>query len=99
MPLPPFRFTVTQAVAAHILSGDKTNGGHRHGAGRGKSEFPASWTDQEILTLIEDVANDANAVSTRARMGRWKIVGVRKGVTIAVIVDPTNWAIITGYPK
>lgn len=93
------RFTISQASAAHILSGDSTGGGHRSGAGKGKSEFPALWTDQEILTAIEDIANDTHAISTRARMGRLKIRGVRKGVTVTVIVNPASWAIITGYPR
>lgn len=93
------RFTISQARAVHILFGDMSGGGHRFGAGKGKSEFPVLWTDQEILTWIEDIANDANATSTRARMGRFKVIGVRKGVTITVIIDPANWAIITGYPR
>jgi len=30
----------------HILDGDETGGGHRHGVGvPGKTEFPASWDD------------------------------------------------------
>src|SRR6267378_2392294 len=51
---------VSAARRIHILDGDATGGGH--GPGRkisGKSEFPASLGDDEIIIGIEAIANDA----------------------------------------
>src|ERR1700744_4883307 len=34
----------------HILDGDKTGGGHRHGTGKpGNTESPADWDDKKVL--------------------------------------------------
>jgi len=83
----------------HILDGDATGGGHRAGTGiPGKSEFPAEWSDEEILHHISDVATDPT--STRTPQGpRLRIDGTRKGVDIRVILDPTrDGRIVTGFP-
>jgi hypothetical protein len=41
----------------HILDGDATGGGHRHGTGKpGETEFPSSWTDDQIIWDVESVA-------------------------------------------
>lgn len=41
----------------HVLDGDPGNpklGGHRAGTGRpGKTEFPAGWSDQDIIAAVE----------------------------------------------
>ena len=48
---------VTPERATHILDGDATGGGHRHGAGKpGKTEFPAGWDDRKIIDTVLDVA-------------------------------------------
>lgn len=98
MASPPRPYSIDAACASHILVGNAKGGGHRHGAGWGKSEFPSGWSDAEILTRIEEVANDAASISTSARLGRLRIIGTRNGVKITVIADPGNWAVITGYP-
>jgi len=91
--------------AVHILHGDSSGGGHKSGggghksgAGRGKSEFPASWTEIEILSRIVDVANDANSNLVVQPTGRWKLRGIRQSVWITVIADPKTFAILTGFP-
>jgi hypothetical protein len=52
------KFSVSIRARRHILDGDASGGGHRFGAGKGKSEFPQSWPDDEIIDAIADVAND-----------------------------------------
>ena len=50
---------VPAARRLHILDGDATGGGH--GPGRnisGKSEFPGSLTDGDVIDGIKDIAND-----------------------------------------
>jgi RHS repeat-associated protein len=81
----------------HILDGDATGGGHRAGTGLpGKSEFPASWSDQKILHDISDIATDPNARQVSDN-GRVRVVeGTRDGLNIEVVVR--NGQIITAYP-
>jgi hypothetical protein len=81
----------------HILTGDRTGGGHRHGAGKGGSEFPASWSDQDIIDAIEDVANDTSATTIRGRNGSMRLIASRNSVSITVVLDGRG-QIVTGYP-
>jgi RHS repeat-associated protein len=83
---------------AHILNR------HRAGAGiAGKTEFPAKWSDQQILHHVSDVATDPKSV---AGVGKWNspyAVGTRDGVTIRVDFyspdHPTHAGqISTAYP-
>ncbi|PZQ45152.1 MAG: hypothetical protein DI556_23105, partial [Rhodovulum sulfidophilum] len=84
--------------ATHILGGDKTGGGHRHGTGiLGKSEFPQGWTDDKILGEISDVATDPNSNRSPGFGGRTIAQGTRDGVDIKVVVDPDG-RIVTGFP-
>jgi hypothetical protein len=88
---------VSQARRRHILDGDRSGGGHRFGAGQGKSEFPQNWSDQDIIDAIEDVANDPSSTTMRARGGGIMLIGVRNSVSITTVVGTTN-EILTGYP-
>ncbi|MCG7539172.1 hypothetical protein EXT48_18900 [Pseudoalteromonas sp. CO348] len=90
------------AATDHILDGDKNGGGHGPGRGKpGKSEFPSSWTDDEVMDAISDVATDPESTVTPAREGRSKVRGKRRGIKIEVITgnEQENGKIITGYPN
>ncbi len=83
----------------HILDGDVTGGGHRHGTGvPGKSEFPANWADDKIIDEVESIANDPAASRTVQPNGRTRVEGIRDGVAIRVIVDPDGASIWTAHP-
>lgn len=85
----------------HILDGDKSGGGHRAGTGKpGKSEFPSSWTDDQILGEISDVATDPNSTTKPGRDGRTVTNGTRGGIDIEVITESGSKGgrIVTGYP-
>lgn len=94
---------VSPARRTHILDGDATGGGH--GPGRkaaGKSEFPATLTDDEIIAGIEAIANDpacypGGTIPTSA--GRYKVSGDIKGVKTTIIVDPSKGDVITAWPE
>jgi Bacterial EndoU nuclease len=90
--LPPDR-------AAHILDGDDTGGGHRSGTGRtGKTEFPASWSDQKVAESITDVARNPDRPPLhQAWNDRWLAQGNRDGVDIIVIARPDG-RIWTAWP-
>ncbi len=65
-----------------------SGGGHAPGTGRrGATEFPASWTRQEITDRFLDVARYPDETPTRLPGGAWRAVGVREGVRIVVLLD------------
>ena len=88
--------------AVHILTGDSpTSGGHLWPGQAGKSPFPQSWDADKVLGQISDVATDPNSSRTTQPNGRIKVVGIREGVVIEVIVEPPNvrnGRIVTAYP-
>jgi len=92
------RYAVDSARRAHILYGDLTGGGHKHGVGKGRSEFPASWSDDDIIHAVESVANDPG--STRVQSGKRyvRVIGVRNSVSVTAVIDPQSGSIVTGYP-
>jgi Bacterial EndoU nuclease len=95
----PERITVSPDRRRHILVGDKTGGGHRPGLGiPGKSEFPEGWTDDKIISEIEDVANDPNSKRQPSYAGRTEIHGTREGVDIEIILGGDGKTIVTAHP-
>lgn len=93
----------------HILDGDATGGGHRPGTGTpGKTEFPANWSDDQIMHNISDVATDPKAIpgannsdklyTKSGKPIRNTYTSVRDGVEVKVVVEPATGEIITGHP-
>jgi RHS repeat-associated protein len=82
----------SEARTRHILDGEVRpngtfGGGHRAGTGfPGKSEFPASWSDEEIMHNISDVATDPNSVFRPGRGGDIFATGTRGGIDIEVLL-------------
>lgn len=80
------------------MDGDATGGGHRAGTGiPGKSEFPASWSDDQVMHHISDIATDPAATRTAGRGGRTVVTGTRDGVDITVVIG-RDGSIVTGFP-
>ena len=93
------RARVSPDRRAHILEGDATGGGHRHGGGSpGKSEFPSDWSDGKIIEEVESVANDPASRRTVQPNGRLRVEGTRDGVDIRVIIDIDGTSIRTAHP-
>ena len=90
---------VTPERTTHILDGDKTGGGHRHGVGRpGKTEFPASWNDKKIIDTVVDVARRPDLPPKHQEWNdRWVARGTRDDVEVVVVVarDGQIW---TSWP-
>ncbi len=87
----------------HILDSDATGGGHGPGRGiSGKSEFPASWSDEQIMNYISEVIQDPNSqwvqrtgqpsakYTIAGKPVRWQIEGTRDSVKIKVISCSTS---------
>ena len=73
-------------------------GGHAPGTGRrATSEFPPGWSDEQIIAVVKDVANDPGEPRTRQYNGRWRCAGERYGVQVVVLVDAEGF-VHTGYP-
>jgi len=90
--------SIPEDRARHILDGEGRSGGHRFGTGTpGKTEFPESWSDDDILDAIREVAGNGTVDRPAHRPGDLVIVGEVDGVTIKVIVRP-NGEVRTGYP-
>jgi hypothetical protein len=84
--------------AGHILDGDATGGGHRHGTcSPGKTEFPAHWDDDAIMSAIVAVAHSPEDVHRQWNQ-RWKARGERDNVMIDVIIEPDG-TIWTAWPE
>jgi hypothetical protein len=83
----------------HILDGDKTGGGHRHGTGRpAKTEFPADWSDDRIVDAILAVARHPDQAPKHQNWNdRWKFSGQQDGVRIFAIVE-SDGSICTAWP-
>ncbi|MGV6847478.1 MAG: EndoU domain-containing protein [Marinibacterium sp.] len=90
--------SIPEDRARHILHGEGRGGGHRYGTGiPGKTEFPANWSDDDILEAIRQVAGTGTVDRPAHRDGDLVIVGEVNGVTIEVVVQP-NGEVRTGYP-
>ena len=72
-------------------------GAHKGGRGApGKSEFPRSWDDDDVLDRIADVARrPSGAVALPS--GDFRAFGDREQVRIGVVVSPKG-EMLTGYP-
>jgi hypothetical protein len=91
--------TVSPERRVHILDGDARGGGHRPGRGiPSKSEFPRGWSDDRIIGVIEDVANDPASARRAEPDGRTVVTGHRHGVDVRVVIDRDGRSIVTGYP-
>jgi hypothetical protein len=73
-------------------------GGHAPGVGRrATSEFPPGWSDEQIIAVIKDVANDPGEARRRQYNGRWRCAGERYNVHVVVLVEENGY-VHTGYP-
>jgi hypothetical protein len=83
----------------HILDGDTTGGGHRHGTGKpGKTEFPASWDNGKVTDVLVDVARRPDQTPGHQEWnGRWVTRGTRDDVEVVVVVAPDG-RIWGGWP-
>jgi Bacterial EndoU nuclease len=92
---------VTPERTTHILDGEPGGGGgHRHGVGKpGKTEFPASWTDERVIANILDVARRPDKPPTRQDWNNsWLCTGTRDAVKVWAVVERSG-DILTGWPE
>ena len=92
-------FRITPERATHILDGDATGGGHRHGTGRpGKTEFPANWDDGKVIDTVLDVARRPDSAPGHQEWNdRWVARGTRDDVEIVAVIQ-RDGRIWTAWP-
>lgn len=84
----------------HILIGDpppSTKGGHASGAGRKKSEFPPSWTHDDIIRRVMETATRPYSTADQPDRPNLLAHAEHDGVCVRVAVDPDG-RVVTGYP-
>jgi hypothetical protein len=90
---------ISESRAQHILYGDKTGGGHKYGVGIPcKTEFPADWGDDDILSNLSDIAANDNLTWREEPNGYHVAEDVRGTLKIRVVLGPKKQQVITGYP-
>lgn len=73
-------------------------GGHAPGVGRrATSEFPPGWSNEHIISVVKDVANDPSEARRQQLNGRWRCAGERFNVHLIVLVEE-NGHVHTAYP-
>jgi len=90
---------VSPERTTHILDGEPGGGGHRYGTGNpGKTEFPASWDDEQIINTLLDVAHRPDQPPKHQVWNdRWVARGTRDDVEVVVVIarDGQIWS---GWP-
>lgn len=83
----------------HILYGDERGGGHKYGVGMPcKTEFPADWTDQHILSTVRTIAANDNLTWREESNGYYVAEDVRGDIKVRVVLGPQKQRVITAYP-
>ncbi|MCX7099869.1 MAG: EndoU domain-containing protein [Methylococcales bacterium] len=76
---------------------------HRYGTNKpNKTEFPKTWSDNDIIKNVESIVNDPNAIPVPNKYGS-SVIGTHDGVDIRVDFYPNNHStypgeISTAYP-
>jgi len=83
----------------HILYGDATGGGHKHGVGAPcKSEFPEHWDDDTIIKEVELIASNDNLSWQQQRNGYYVTEQKVGTVKVRVVKGRNGRDVITAYP-
>jgi Bacterial EndoU nuclease len=92
-------FRITPERTTHILDGDATGGGHRHGTGKpGKTEFPANWDDGKVIDTVLNVARRPDSAPGHQEWNdRWVARGARDDVEIVAVIQ-RDGRIWTAWP-
>jgi RHS repeat-associated protein len=95
----------------HITIGNATGGGHMWPGAPGKTPFPQSWSADQIMHNVSDIATDpalqwvqqtgkAGSLFTKSGApARFFVDGVRDGVEMRAILEPAGEGIITAFPR
>lgn len=90
---------VSEQARTHILYGDKRGGGHKAGIGKPcKSEFPATWADDDIIDTIRIMAANDNLKWRKQENGYYITEDSIDGIRVRVVLDRERDDVVTAYP-
>lgn len=90
---------LTPQRRTHILDGDETGGGHRHGTGHhGKTEFPAHWSDDDIIQRVMETARAPEAGFWNSKHNTFNVTGTFDGVVVVVAVK-ADGSVKSAFPQ
>jgi filamentous hemagglutinin len=101
---------LSPAERQHILFGDGPgSGGHMYPGQPGKTTFPPSWTEGQILQNVGDVVTSpttqwyaqtgtGGAVTKAGDPARWVAWETRDGVSMRVVYEPATGRTVTAFP-
>lgn len=94
-----YDFTLSKRAKKHILYGDHSGGGHKFGVGKAcKSEFPETWNDEKIISVVERIASNDNANWEKQDNGYFVTETNENGVNIRVVLGRDKDEVVTAYP-
>lgn len=90
---------LTEKAKQHILYGNETGGGHKHGINKAcKSEFPKHWNDQKIIATIKKVAANDNLHWQKQNNGYYVAEEKHDAINVRVVLGRQQKKVITAYP-
>lgn len=90
---------ITGARRVHILHGDRTGGGHLHGTGKPcKSEFPANWDAEKIISTVERAAANDNIPWREQQNGYYAGDIMAGDLRVRIVLSADKKEVITAYP-
>jgi hypothetical protein len=90
---------LTEKAKIHILHGDERGGGHQFGAGKPcKSEFPNSWSSDEIIEEVTKIAANDNLQWKKQKNGYYVTEENVGGVRVRVVLNKSRKQVVTAYP-
>lgn len=91
--------TLSAQAKNHILYGDRNGGGHKYGIGKPcKSEFPQSWNDKKIITIVKKIAANDNLDWEQQNNGYYVSEQNEGNIRVRVVMGDQKQNIITAYP-
>jgi hypothetical protein len=94
----------------HILHGDGPgSGGHLWPGQPGKTAFPQSWSEQQIVHQIGEIVTSpqtkwfaqtggGNLFTRSGNPARWRSWEIRDGVRTRVVYEPATGQVVTAFP-
>jgi hypothetical protein len=90
---------ITGLRRTHILYGDRSGGGHLHGAGIPcKSEFPANWSAEKIIGTVERAAANDNIPWALQENGYYAADVMADNIRMRIVLNGDKSEVITAYP-
>nr|WP_269330252.1 DUF6531 domain-containing protein [Kineosporia babensis] len=93
----------------HILGGDAGGGSHRWPAAPGKTSYPLSWSDDQIMHNVGDIVTSPSTVwhvekgnggvlTSKGKPAVWRAWEVRDGVRLRIAYEPYTGKVRTAFP-